>query len=100
MLAKEWVRWIDPDDDSTAETFPCLGFAPIICDTHAENDDWEELKVAVKLNKENIKGYGILSGSCLKVYPDGQKEALGGAVAIYLKQGSSIKRQRDLLPGG
>jgi peptidase E len=29
MLAKEWVRWRDPEDNSTAELFPCLGFAPI-----------------------------------------------------------------------
>ncbi|HLE17380.1 MAG TPA: Type 1 glutamine amidotransferase-like domain-containing protein, partial [Syntrophales bacterium] len=36
MLAVEWVRWKDPDDDSTAELFPCLGIAPVICDTHGE----------------------------------------------------------------
>jgi peptidase E len=35
MLAREWVRWKDPDDDSSAEIFPCLGLAPVICDTHA-----------------------------------------------------------------
>ena len=38
MLAREWVRWTDPDDDSTAELFPCLGVAPLICDTHGEGD--------------------------------------------------------------
>ncbi|MDD4876879.1 MAG: Type 1 glutamine amidotransferase-like domain-containing protein, partial [Dehalococcoidales bacterium] len=25
MLAKEWVRWRDPYDNSSAELFPCLG---------------------------------------------------------------------------
>ena len=90
ILAREWVRWRDPDDDSTAELFPCLGLAPVICDTHAEEDDWEELKAALKLKEEGSQGYGIRSGSCLKVYPDGRTEALGGPVANYLKQGGVI----------
>jgi peptidase E len=98
MLAKEWVRWRNPDDDSTAELFPCLGIAPVICDTHAEEDDWEELKAALNLGAENTRGYGIRSGSCLKVYPDGKVEALGGAVAQYLKQVAGITKQADLSP--
>jgi peptidase E len=43
MLAERWVRWRDPDDDSSAELFPCLGFAPVICDTHDEAGGWDEL---------------------------------------------------------
>jgi peptidase E len=98
MLAREWVRWRDPEDDSTAELFPCLGVAPVICDTHAEADDWEELKAALKLKEEDTQGYGIASGSCLKVYPDGGMEALDGAVAQFLKRGNSIVKQTELLP--
>ena len=80
MLASEWVRWRDPEDDSTAEMFPCLGLAPVICDTHAENDDWEELKAALMLKNDNARGYGIATGTCLKVSPDGKLEAIGGSV--------------------
>ena len=98
MLAREWVLWKDPDDDSTAELFPCLGIAPVLCDTHAEGDNWEELKAALKLEKEGERGYGIASGSCLKVYQDGRTEALGGAVAQYLKSGGEIASLPDLLP--
>ncbi len=98
MMAKEWVRWRDPDDDSTAELFPCLGMAPVICDTHAEEDDWEELKAALKLEPDNTRGYGIRSGSCLKVHTDGRVEALGGLVAQYLVQRREIIRQPDLVP--
>jgi peptidase E len=98
MLAREWVRWRDPEDDSTAELFPCLGIAPIICDTHAEADDWEELRAALRLKEEDAQGYGIPSGSCLKVYPDGRMEALGGAVAQFLRRGNSIVKQTELLP--
>ncbi len=98
MLAKEWVRWRDPDDDSTAELFPCLGFAPVICDTHSEQDDWEELKVALKLKEDNVRGYGIVSGTAIKVFPDGKVEALGGAIHQYVRHGKMVGRSSDILP--
>lgn len=98
MLAREWVRWREPEDDSTTELFSCLGITPIICDTHAEADDWEELKSALKLKEDGTQGYGITSGSCLKVYPDGQMEAMVGAITQFLKRGNSIVKQPELLP--
>ena len=78
MLAREWVLWRDPDDDNSAEIFPCLDIAPIICDTHAEADGWEELQALLALEKDSVKGYGIPSGTAIKIYPDGRVEALGG----------------------
>ena len=100
MLVREWVCWENPDDDSTAELFPCLGLAQITCDTHAEDDDWTELKMALKLGGDNAQGYGIPSGACLKVYPDGGVAALGGAVVRYALLDGEVKRQADLLPAG
>ena len=97
MLAKEWVRWKDPDDDSTAELFPCLGIAPVICDTHGE-PDWEELKAALNLKRVGSYGYGITSGTCLKVLPDGKVEALGGAVYKYARNKEGVQRQIDIVP--
>jgi len=98
MLAKEWVRWRNPDDDSTAELFPCLGFAPVICDTHDEENDWQELKAALKLAKDNVIGYGIVSGAAIKVFPDGKTEALGEAVHRYVRHGERVDRLSDILP--
>jgi peptidase E len=98
MLAEEWVLWRDPDDDSTAGLFPCLGFAPVICDTHAEADDWEELKAALALEKDGATGCGIATGTGLKVYPDGKVEALGGPVYRYIRRGIKVERLSDLLP--
>lgn len=98
MLAKEWVRWKDPNDDSTAELFPCLGLAPVICDTHGEADNWEELKTALRLKQEGAFGYGITSGTCLKVFPDGKVEALGSAIYQYVRHGEAVQRQPDILP--
>lgn len=98
MLAKSWVRWINPDDDSTAELFPCLGFAPIICDTHAELDDWEELKIALELSSDGQKGYGIVSGTAIKVYPNSEVEALGGVIHQFIRRESKVIRLPDVLP--
>jgi dipeptidase E len=98
MLAKKWVRWPDPDDDSTAELFPCLGLAPVICDTHAEDDGWEELKAALKLEKEAPEGYGIASGTAIKVYPGGKVTALGGPVTHYTCRQDKIVKLPDLIP--
>ena len=98
MLAREWIRWRDPEDDTTAEVFPCLGIAPVICDTHGEAEGWEELQALLALEKENTIGYGIVSGTAMKVYPDGKIEALGGAVHQYAKINGTVKRLADILP--
>lgn len=98
MLAREWVRWRDPNDDATTELFPCLNIAPIICDTHAEPEGWEELKAALQLEEDGTSGYGIPSGSCLKIYHDGRVEALGGAITQYIRRNGRVERQADLLP--
>jgi peptidase E len=98
MLAREWVRWRDPDDDNTAEIFPCLGIAPVICDTHAEGDNWEELKTLLALEKNGTKGYGLPSGNGIKVLPDGQVEALGSAIHQYLRDSGKVKKAADIMP--
>lgn len=79
MLAGRWLRWADAHDDSTAESFPCLGLAPLLCDTHAEGEDWEELKALLKLTGAPV-GYGIPAGGALHVAPGGEVTALGKPV--------------------
>ena len=98
MLADKWVRWRDPDDDSTAELFNCLGVAPVICDTHGEGEGWEELRAAIALSPEGTVGYGITSNTCLRVDPDGKVAVLAGPVARYLRRGKSVVKQPDLVP--
>ena len=75
IIAKEWVRWRNPKDDSSAELFPCLGLVPFICDTHAETDEWVELKTALQLEKDDVIGYGITSGCLFKGL---SRRAVGG----------------------
>lgn len=80
MLAKSWVKWRDPDDDSTAGLFRCLGFAPVLCDTHGEDGDWEELRVLLGLVRKGTVGYGITSTAGLIVMSGGRVRTMGGAV--------------------
>jgi peptidase E len=98
MLAREWVRWPDPENDRSAELFDCMSLAPVLCDTHAEEDDWEELKAALGLKNEGAFGFGIPTGSALKVNPDGQLEALGGPVKHYVNQDDATIFHGDLMP--
>jgi len=78
--------------------FPCLGFAPIICDTHGEQDKWEELKIALKLARDGQKGYGIVSATAIKVYPNSKVEALGGAVHQFIRREDLVVRLPDIMP--
>ncbi|MCX7014900.1 MAG: Type 1 glutamine amidotransferase-like domain-containing protein, partial [Candidatus Sumerlaeota bacterium] len=98
MLARKWVRWADPEDDSTAEEFDCLGLAPIFCDMHGEGDDWEELRALLRLQDDGAVGYGLPAATGLRVQPDGAVEALGGAVHRFIRRGGTIQRQPDLRP--
>lgn len=96
MLAQQWVRWEDPEDDSTASPFPCMNLAPLICDTHGEGEGWEELRALLMLMPEGTVGYGIPSGGGLISYPDGRVEALGIPLHRYAHQGGAAVRIADL----
>jgi peptidase E len=96
MLASAWIVWDDPADDSTSSVFPCMGLAPVICDTHAEDEGWEELRALLVISPEGTTGYGIPAGAGLCVYPGGGIEALGKPVIRYEKIDRMVKRRPDL----
>jgi peptidase E len=96
MLAKRWVRWSDPRDDESAELFPCLGFAPVLCDTHGESDGWTELQAMLRLCRTGATGFGIVSGSALAVLADGTVSALGGDVHVFRKKKAGVFQEESL----
>jgi hypothetical protein len=98
MLAQSWVRWPAAGDDASAEIFPCLGLAPLLCDTHAEKEDWEELKTLLRLSGR-ATGYGIPSGAALRVRADGSLSALGKPLPRLHIQDGRLHRLVDMEPG-
>jgi peptidase E len=96
MLAKEWVRWPDPDDTDSAELFSCLNFAPVICDCHDEDGGWQELIAALELKETGTIGYGLSSGTGIKVYSDGSIEALAKPVYKYEREKDRVKKISNL----
>ncbi len=90
MLCSQWVHWRDSDDDKSAEPFSCLGFAPVLCDTHAEDEGWNELRALLSLCPEGTIGYGIPAGGALQVAPDGKITSIGSAPVRFIKKGADI----------
>ncbi len=98
MLGRLWVRWRDPGDDTTAEPFPCLGLAPLVCDTHGEDDAWQELLTLLRAAPARTVGYGIVSGAALRVGTDAAITAMGGAVHRFARRQGVVLRLPDLEP--
>jgi cyanophycinase-like exopeptidase len=90
MLCKSWMRWQDENDDNTVQLLDCLGFAPLLCDVHAEEDDWEEMKRLLGFFPEGTKGYGIPAGGALLVAPNGKITPIGSEPIRFIKKYDSV----------
>jgi len=87
MLCRNWMHWRDPDDDGTVELLDCLGFAPLLCDVHAEEDNWVEMKRLLGFFPQGTAGYGIPANGALRVAPDGKIISIGSAPVRFIKKG-------------
>jgi cyanophycinase-like exopeptidase len=92
MLARAWVRWRD-EDDAVGCRFSCLGIANVLCDTHGEKENWEELKALLQLSPDLSIGYGIRAGSAIRVDPDGTVAPMG-KTDTFVKQGDVVRRAK------
>lgn len=99
LLSRQWVHWRDPDDDSTAGAFDCIGIVPLVCDMHDEADGWEELKMLLRLRQvEGEIGYGIPTSMGLRIHPDHRIEAIGGIVHRYTFRDGRVDNIGDINP--
>src|ERR1700734_3094898 len=95
MMGREWVRFPDEDDESTAEIFPCLGLAPVHVDAHSEDDGWSELRILVRLLHQrgdaDPVGYGLTGqgGLCISIDERGTEvKAMGTPIPrIVMRRG-------------
>jgi peptidase E len=90
MLSRSWIHWRDPDDDDTVELLDCLGFAPLLCDVHGEEDNWVEMKRLLGFFPQGTAGYGIPANGGLRVAPDGKITSIGSAPVRFIKKGADI----------
>jgi len=96
MLAKQWINWPDENDEASAELFPCMNIAPVLCDTHGEADEWNELQSLLRLTEGDQIGYGIPSGGAMLIYSDGAIEAISMPLYRIERQEGNITRINDL----
>ena len=93
MMGRNWVHWDVEDDDSTASLFDCLNFVPMTFDTHCEDEDWKELKCAVRLMGEGAKGYGLSTNGFFSADPEGHLEVFGNAPVVFRNAGGKIEAE-------
>ena len=90
MLSRYWMHWRDPDDDDTAELLDCLGFAPLLCDVHAEEDNWVEMKRLLGFFPQGTAGYGIPAECALRVAPDVKITSIGSVPIQFIKKDTDV----------
>ena len=95
MLGTKWVRWEDENDDGTASLFDCLGVIPAIFDTHAEDEDWKELKTALRLMGEGSQGYGIPSGGMISADSSGSLINIEKELLLFVNEGGVVNCKGD-----
>jgi peptidase E len=91
MMGAHWVRWENPDDDATAGLFDCLGLVPAVFDTHAEDEDWVELKTALKLMGPGARGYGIPSGGMISADSEGRLANLEKVLLCFVNDNGRVR---------
>jgi len=90
MLCRNWMHWRDPDDDNTVELLDCLGFAPLLCDVHDEEDNWMEMKRLLGFFPQGTIGYGIPAEGALRVSANGKIIAIGSLLTKFIKKDTGI----------
>lgn len=92
MMGARWVRWENPGDDATASLFDCLGLVPTVFDTHAEDEDWKELKLTLKLLGPGARGYGIPRDGMASADSRGNLTNLEKELLPFVNEGGEVKR--------
>jgi peptidase E len=92
MMGTHWVHWDDPENDDTASLFNCLGFVPTVFDTHAEDEDWKELKTALRLLGDGARGYGIPTNGMISGDSAGNLVNLEKKLLNFVNDNGEVKR--------
>lgn len=91
MMGTHWVRWSIPGDDSTAELFDCLGIIPDVFDTHAEDEDWVELKTVLRLLGNDSRGRGLPRGCIISADSRGELINLNQTFLTFINDNGQVR---------
>ena len=90
MMGTHWVHWDIEGDDSTAKLFDCLAFTPVLFDVHGEDEDWVELKAALKLLGSGARAYGLPGGSMISADSRGTLVNLEKEYLVFVNEGGRV----------
>ena len=91
MMGRNWVHWDVEDDDTTSRLFDCLDFVPFTFDTHCENEDWKELKCALRLMGPGAQGHGLCTGGFYRASSSGDLLSYRNPPAVYTNVNGTIE---------
>ena len=91
MLGTHWVRWKTPGDDSTSELFDCLGIIPHLFDVHGEDEDWVELKAALRLMGNGSRAYGLPRECMISADSRGTLVNLEKEYIVFVNEGGLVR---------
>ena len=94
MMGQHWVHWDKEGDDSTSSLFDCLDFVPFTFDAHGEEEDWTELKCALRLLGNGSIGYGLSDGGFFRADNAGNFYNISSTPTIYVNHNGKIKKEK------
>ena len=95
MMGTHWVRWETPGNDDTSRLFDCLGIIPVLFDVHGEDEDWVELKAALKLLGDKERGYGLPGGSMISADSKGTLLNLEKEYLVFINENGRIRMNHE-----
>jgi len=93
MMGSHWVHWDVEGDDSTSKLFDCLAFTPVLFDVHGEDEDWVELKAALKLLGPLSRAYGLPGGCMVSADSRGNLLNLEKGYQVFVNDKGNIRRE-------
>ena len=90
MMGTHWVHWDVEGDDSSSKLFDCLAFTPVLFDVHGEDENWVELKAALKLLGPGARAYGLPGGAMISADSRGSLVNLEKGYLVFINEDGRI----------
>ena len=93
MMGSHWVHWDVPEKYETASLFDCLGIIPALFDVHGEEEDWHELKTALRLLGDGAQGYALPRESMISADNQGRMVNLAKEPLVFVNESGQIRQK-------